>query len=257
MKSTKVAPGEVVGSAQGDRPTGILTSPTFTVPRGALSFLVGGGSAFTTRVELRVLNQIEGPIQVESASGQNTESMRRVQWDLSQHVGKQAQIRIVDDASGAWGHINADDFRFSALDSTVPSLMVALSGKPCRFCAAWACISGRSPVQRCKRQIVRQTPPAQQQVLRGTAIDVVAESPPTPDLIGRKMREALPILSDANLRFGVIRGSPTPRRRLSLRARPRASQVPNGAINITLERIKRVPELRGSKKDDALAKWSL
>ena len=103
------------GAAQGDRPQGILVSTPFNVPEGTLSFLVGGGSAFETRVELRVLDPIEGAIRVAFASGADSETMRRETWELERWTGQRAQIRIIDEASGPWGHINVDDFRFSAL----------------------------------------------------------------------------------------------------------------------------------------------
>ena len=96
------------GSIQGDGPKGTLTSNVFTIPSGSLSFLVGGGSSFQTRVELLVSGN-----RVLYVSGRNTETMQRVKWNLNPWAGQQGQIRLVDDASGGWGHINADDFRFS------------------------------------------------------------------------------------------------------------------------------------------------
>ncbi len=96
------------GSIQGDDPIGTLTSNVFTIPSGSLSFLVGGGSSFQTRVELLIAGN-----RVLYVSGRNTETMHRVTWNLNPWAGQQGQIRLVDNASGGWGHINADDFRFS------------------------------------------------------------------------------------------------------------------------------------------------
>lgn len=101
------------GSVQGDSPTGTLTSSIFTIPSGSLSFLVGGGSSPQTRIELLVSGN-----RVLSVSGRGTETMHRVTWDLNPWAGQQGRIRIVDNASGGWGHINADDFRFSHSSST-------------------------------------------------------------------------------------------------------------------------------------------
>ena len=113
---------ERAGSVQGDQPQGTLQSAEFTVPAGSLTFLVGGGSAFETRVELIVLSVGGDPEFNQNraffASGRNTESMHRVTWDLAEYEGWQAFIRIVDASSGGWGHINADDFQF------VPRLQV-------------------------------------------------------------------------------------------------------------------------------------
>ena len=93
----------------GDGPRGSLTSAPFKVTRPWAAFLVGGGAYDQTRVEIvgaddqRVLF---------SASGQNGEDMRRVAVDLRAVQGKRIFIRIIDELSGPWGHINFDDFRF-------------------------------------------------------------------------------------------------------------------------------------------------
>ena len=39
--------------------------------------------------------------------------MRWVSWDLSKWKGSEARIRIVDQATGGWGHIMADHFFLS------------------------------------------------------------------------------------------------------------------------------------------------
>jgi len=102
------------GAIQGDAPTGRLVSQPFVIESNRLSFLVGGGASFKTRVELQILvDPIENVYHaVMHASGKNRERMERVVWDLTPYVGKQARLVIVDDSSGRWGHINADDFRF-------------------------------------------------------------------------------------------------------------------------------------------------
>ncbi len=105
--------GQEPGMIQGDRPQGTLTSSSFTIPRGSLSFLVGGGSGFQTRVEFFVQDPVEGSIRVFHVSGRNTETMHSVEWDLTPYAGKTGRIRIVDKSSKGWGHINVDDFKFS------------------------------------------------------------------------------------------------------------------------------------------------
>lgn len=117
--------GQRPGDIQGDRPHGTLTSSSFTIPKGSLSFLIGGGSSFKTRVELIVQDPIEGNIRVLYASGGNMETMHRVNWDLSPYARKIGRIRIVDESSGGWGHINVDDFRFSSFElPTFPAFPV-------------------------------------------------------------------------------------------------------------------------------------
>ena len=47
---------------------------------------------------------------VNSADGQANEALNWVFFNVSQYIGQQAQIEIVDQNSGGWGHINADEF---------------------------------------------------------------------------------------------------------------------------------------------------
>ncbi|MGZ9020300.1 MAG: hypothetical protein ACXW3S_10130 [Rhodoplanes sp.] len=95
--------GEKAGATQGDGPTGNITSPPFTIG-SEISFLIGGGSGYKTRVELLVDDRA-----VLRAHGKNTESMERVTWQTGAYVNKTGRIVIVDDEIGGWGHINVDD----------------------------------------------------------------------------------------------------------------------------------------------------
>lgn len=125
-------PGQKPGDIQGDRPIGTLTSPRFTIPAGILSFLVGGGNSFKTRVELMVSGQ-----RVLYVTGQNTETMHRISWNLTPYAGKRGYIRIVDESSGGWGHINVDDFKFVGAEARPRAAAVQLTGK-------WSCNDGGS-----------------------------------------------------------------------------------------------------------------
>ncbi|MEM9537510.1 MAG: hypothetical protein AAGA40_17770, partial [Cyanobacteria bacterium P01_E01_bin.45] len=114
--------GQQPGTTQGDSPQGTLSSAQFTIPAGPLSFLVGGGSSPQTRVELLVDDRPRITV-----SGRNTETMQRVTWDLTPYAGRVGVIRIVDEASGGWGHINVDDFQFS--QGTTAPVTQDLSGR--------------------------------------------------------------------------------------------------------------------------------
>lgn len=118
-----------VGQSQGDPATGALQSDSFTLNSDRMSFLIGGGNDLVRlRVELLIKFGADGrqpsgtlgrhPMPdgdygiAMFATGRNAEIMRREVWDVAQHRGRTARIRIIDDATGGWGHINVDDFRF-------------------------------------------------------------------------------------------------------------------------------------------------
>ncbi|MEX2188083.1 MAG: PVC-type heme-binding CxxCH protein [Pirellulales bacterium] len=92
-----------------DPPTGTLTSASFKVTHPFAAFRVGGGSFRETRVEL-VLKQTGKPFLI--VSGQNQEDMLPYVADLRNQKGREIFIRIVDQHTGGWGHVNFDDFRF-------------------------------------------------------------------------------------------------------------------------------------------------
>jgi hypothetical protein len=131
------------GQVQGDGPTGQLISSEFDIANTEtpqLSFLIGGGNDFNRlRVELLVrirpgeplppaivgilgigervrLRDGEYFVGVHS-TGRNRESMRREVWELGTYRGRRARIRIKDDSTRSWGHINVDDFQFTGSSS--------------------------------------------------------------------------------------------------------------------------------------------
>ena len=93
----------------GDDTTGTLTSPPFRIERKYIAFLIGGGG-HPTRLVLELL--VNGRA-VRTATGPNTQSggseaLAPESWDVSEFQGRQAVLRIVDEATGGWGHINVD-----------------------------------------------------------------------------------------------------------------------------------------------------
>lgn len=100
-----------------DAPTGSLTSVPFKVTHPYATFLVGGGPNATTRVEI-VLKESNWVLHY--FSGLAEEDMRRVVVDLRPQLGKEIFIRLVDQHTGHWGHINFDDFRFHHEKPVVP-----------------------------------------------------------------------------------------------------------------------------------------
>ena len=106
----------------GDKPTGTLTSVPFKVTQPWASFLIGAGSSQGTRVE--VVTQDDGKVTT-TARGSDRENMARFVVDLRKFKDRGIFIRIVDEASGGWGHVNFDDFVFHAEE---PKFAVVAAG---------------------------------------------------------------------------------------------------------------------------------
>ncbi len=95
-----------------DKGAGTLTSSWFEANASFASFLIAGGSSDATRVDVLVKDEKTGDSKViTKASGDQREQMRRVVVDLRQHKGRKIAVRLVDESSGSWGHLNFDDFR--------------------------------------------------------------------------------------------------------------------------------------------------
>jgi levanase len=59
------------------------------------------------------VNLLVGGQVVRTATGQNSETLDWTSWDVHDLVGQQAQIQVVDNNSGGWGHVNADQVMFA------------------------------------------------------------------------------------------------------------------------------------------------
>ena len=67
------------------------------------------GSLPGTRVE--IVTKDDGKV-IHTGRGANVENMARSIVDLRKFAGREIYIRIVDDETGGWGHVNFDDFVF-------------------------------------------------------------------------------------------------------------------------------------------------
>ncbi len=94
-----------------DEPKGALTSAPFKATQPWASFLIGGGSLPGTRVE--IVTKDDGKV-IHAARGVNQENMARSVVDLRKFAGREIFIRLVDDETPGWGHVNFDDFVFHA-----------------------------------------------------------------------------------------------------------------------------------------------
>jgi len=97
---------------RGDATTGALLSPEFQIQRRYISFLIGGGQD-AERLSLQLL--IDGK-PVRRSTGPNdqpggSEALAPDHWDVAEFQGRTARLRILDEATGGWGHINVDFIR--------------------------------------------------------------------------------------------------------------------------------------------------
>lgn len=104
-----VGQGYVNSFVGGDNSTGTLTSPEFKIQRNFIAFLIGGGKddeklAFQLWADGKLVRKATGP----NSSPGGSERLSPEFWDVSELVGKSASIRIVDQATGSWGHLNVD-----------------------------------------------------------------------------------------------------------------------------------------------------
>jgi fructan beta-fructosidase len=93
----------------GDGSLGTLTSPSFTIQRKYIQFLIGGGG-FAGKTCINLLS--DGKV-VRTATGPNTrpggsEHLDWQAWDVSELEGQTVILQIVDQAAGGWGHISID-----------------------------------------------------------------------------------------------------------------------------------------------------
>lgn len=99
----------VNSSTNGDMATGSMTSSEFTILNKAINFQISGGNH---RGRTYIALEVEGN-QVRVAEGKNSETLEWRGWDVSGFIGKKARIKIVDNYSDNWGHINIDQIIFA------------------------------------------------------------------------------------------------------------------------------------------------
>ena len=110
-----------------DKPKGTLTSVAFKVSQPWASFLIGGGALPGTRVE--IVTKDDGKV-IHTARGVNDERMARSVVDLRKLAGREIFIRIVDEETVGWGHVNFDDFIFHAEEPKFPAEQLAQKPGP-------------------------------------------------------------------------------------------------------------------------------
>ena len=104
---------------EGDASMGTLLSPVFTIERDLIRMLVGGGN-HPGGAEVRLL--VDGQIS-RTFTGQNAEMLSSRTWNVTELIGRTAQIEIIDDETGGWGHINVDHITFEDTQELVDAAL--------------------------------------------------------------------------------------------------------------------------------------
>ncbi|WP_082574143.1 GH32 C-terminal domain-containing protein [Cellulomonas sp. Root137] len=97
----------------GDPATGTITSPPFTIDRRYLHLLLGGGDHPLGVEPATSVNLLVDGRPVRTATGRDEGTLRPVRWDLGDLAGRQAQVQVLDDATGGWGHLMVDQIVLS------------------------------------------------------------------------------------------------------------------------------------------------
>jgi fructan beta-fructosidase len=96
----------------GDVQVGVLKTESFTLGgNGQIDFLVGGG-AFTNDLYValvRTSDNAELVRAVRPVPDLSWDGYQRVTMDAWRYVGTDCYIKVVDQATGGWGHLNIDD----------------------------------------------------------------------------------------------------------------------------------------------------
>lgn len=93
----------------GDSRTGTLVSQEIELDRKYVHFLIGGGRSCSFELH------VDGKM-IRTASGKDDERLEWASWDVDEFAGKKAVLKIVDNRTDGWGHINIDHIVSGDLD---------------------------------------------------------------------------------------------------------------------------------------------
>lgn len=89
----------------GDRVTGLARSPVFVASTDAfLCFLIAGGAEPTTGVSL-----MAGTQPLHTWRGRNSATFERITQPLAAYAGRELHLRVFDESTGVWGHMDIDE----------------------------------------------------------------------------------------------------------------------------------------------------
>ena len=130
-------PGDLADGV--DAPQGTLTSKEFTIIGETMNFLMGGGNRAWGTAEPCCVNLVIDEKVERTMTGNNTETMTRREWDVSDLNGKIAQLVVIDNSSGGWGHPNFDDVHQADRNgNNIPWSRVAAVDARGKMAVTWA-----------------------------------------------------------------------------------------------------------------------
>ncbi len=101
--------GDYPGSIQGNSPRGAIKSDNFMVKGRSMRLLVGGGN-YPDSCYIALYDADSDTI-IYKETGKNTETMDERLWDLDPWLGRTVYLKIVDNSSTSFGHINVDGIK--------------------------------------------------------------------------------------------------------------------------------------------------
>ena len=117
VNSHASAPGTDVTAK--DAQTGTLVSPAFTITRGYIHFLQGGGSnSALTRV--RLLHAADNT-ELRLQTGNNSNAMTWRTFDVRDLRGQSVKLSVEDLSTGGWGNVGVDQIIFSTNPTAPPA----------------------------------------------------------------------------------------------------------------------------------------
>lgn len=121
------------GGPRQDDNVGTITSPEFYLTDSNIGFLLGGGDGSDGNLRVELL--VDGAA-VRTATGADSGDLNWQNWDVSPWHGQIARVRVVDDATGAWGHLTLDHMVLGSEPakprSTETTVNLVVNGQPVR-----------------------------------------------------------------------------------------------------------------------------
>jgi levanbiose-producing levanase len=96
----------------GDSSTGVISSPEFTITRDRIDFRIAGGAHPWGASGATAVNLVIDGVVYRTATGDDSSTLRDISWDVHRLVGRTAQLQVVDQATGSWGHLMVDQIVF-------------------------------------------------------------------------------------------------------------------------------------------------